>query len=65
MEWHRELRRLYIVGGKTNSITLKTEKTMRNYVKPEFEIFEVAVEGGYGDSIALPGFGSENDELVY
>ena len=38
---------------------------MKNYVKPEFEIFEVAVEGGYGDSIALPGFGSENDEMVY
>ena len=46
-------------------ITPKTVTTMKNYVKPQFEIFEVAVEGGYGDSIALPGFGGENDELVY
>ena len=38
---------------------------MRKYLKPEFEIFDVAVEGGYGDSIGLPGFGSEGDELVY
>ncbi len=38
---------------------------MRNYLKPEFEIFEVAVEGGYGDSVLLPGFVSETDELVY
>lgn len=38
---------------------------MKNYLNPDFEIFEVAVEDGYGDSIALPGFGSESDELVY
>ena len=38
---------------------------MKNYFKPEIEIFEVAVEGGYGDSVLLPGFGAENDELVY
>ena len=38
---------------------------MRNYVKPNFDIFEVAVESGYGDSIGLPGFGGEGDELVY
>ena len=38
---------------------------MKNYVKPEFNIYEVAVEGGYGDSIALPGFGGESDELIY
>ena len=37
---------------------------MKNYTKPQFDIYEVAVEGGYGDSIALPGFGSENDELA-
>ena len=37
----------------------------QNYLRPEFEIFEVAVEGGYGDSVLLPGFGTENDELVY
>ncbi len=38
---------------------------MKNYIKPEFEVFEVAVEGGYGDSALLPGFGIESDELVY
>ena len=36
-----------------------------NYVKPEFEIFEVIVEGGYGNSTLLPGFGAEEDELTY
>ena len=46
-------------------ITPKTVTTMKNYVKPVFDIFEVAVEGGYGDSVALPGFGGESDELVY
>ena len=35
------------------------------YTKPEFDIFEVAVEGGYGNSTLLPGFGSEEDELTY
>ena len=45
---------------------LKTvTSTMKNYTKPEVEIFEVAVEGGYGDSVLLPGFGGESDELVY
>ena len=38
---------------------------MRNYLKPEFEIYEVVAERGYGDSVLLPGFGSESDELVY
>ena len=38
---------------------------MRNYLRPEFEIHEVVAERGYGDSVALPGFGSEGDELVY
>ena len=38
---------------------------MKNYLRPEFEIHEVVAERGYGDSIALPGFGSESDELVY
>ena len=38
---------------------------MRKYLKPEFEIYEVVAERGYGDSVALPGFGSENDDLVY
>ncbi len=38
---------------------------MKIYLKPEIDIHEVVAEKGYGDSIALPGFGSENDELVY
>jgi hypothetical protein len=38
---------------------------MRNYIKPEFEIFEVVAEKGYGDSVGLPSFGTEQDELVY
>ena len=35
------------------------------YNTPEIQIFEVAVDKGYGDSVLLPGFGTENDELVY
>ena len=35
------------------------------YTKPELSIYEVVAERGYGDSVILPGFGSENDELVY
>ena len=35
------------------------------YTAPEFQIFEVAVEGGYGNSSMLPGFGSEEDDLTY
>ena len=42
----------------------KIGNTMK-YAKPEFEIFEVAVEGGYGNSSMLPGFGSEEDDLTY
>ena len=38
---------------------------MRNYLRPEVDIHEVVAERGYGDSIALPGFGSESDELTY
>ena len=38
---------------------------MKSYLKPEFEIFEVVAEKGYGDSVGLPGFGSEGDELIY
>ena len=38
---------------------------MKNYLRPEFEIYEVVAEKGYGDSVLLPGFGSENDDLVY
>ena len=35
------------------------------YTAPEFAIYDVAVEGGYGNSTLLPGFGSEEDELTY
>jgi len=35
------------------------------YITPDFEIFEVVVDRGYGDSVLLPGFGTEDDELVY
>ena len=38
---------------------------MKNYLKPEFVVYEVVAEKGYGDSVLLPGFGSESDELVY
>ena len=38
---------------------------MRNYIKPNFDIFEVVAERGYGDSAVLPGFGTESDELIY
>ncbi len=38
---------------------------MKNYLKPEVDIFDVVAERGYGDSIGLPGFGTEQDELTY
>ncbi len=38
---------------------------MKKYLRPEFEVYDVAVEGGYGESVALPGFGTESDEFVY
>jgi hypothetical protein len=38
---------------------------MKIYFKPDFEIFEVVAERGYGDSAVLPGFGTEQDELIY
>ena len=41
------------------------KKNILNYTAPEVEMFEVAVEGGYGNSTLLPGFGAEEDELVY
>ncbi len=36
-----------------------------SYSAPEFEVFEVVAERGYGDSAILPGFGSESDDLIY
>ena len=41
------------------------KKNILSYSAPEINIFEVAVDKGYGDSVLLPGFGTENDELVY
>ena len=41
------------------------KKNILSYTAPEVDIFEVAVEGGYGNSTLLPGFGSEEDELTY
>jgi hypothetical protein len=41
------------------------KKNILSYSAPEIDIFEVAVEGGYGNSTLLPGFGSEEDELTY
>lgn len=38
---------------------------MKKYLRPEIEIFEIVAERGYGDSVGLPGFGTEQDELVY
>ena len=38
---------------------------MKKYSRPEFEIFDIVVERGYGDSIGLPAFGTEEDTLVY
>lgn len=44
--------------------TMKKSITVR-YSAPEIRIAEVVAERGYGDSVALPGFGSESDEFVY
>ena len=38
---------------------------MKKYQKPEFQIFDIVAERGYGDSVGLPGFGTEQDELIY
>ena len=37
---------------------------MLSYSAPKVEIFEVAIEGGYGDSVLLPGYGSETDDWL-
>ena len=49
------------------------KKTILGYTAPEFEIFEVVAEKGYsvsepvpgGIGSTLPGFGSEEDDLIY
>ena len=37
---------------------------MLSYSAPEVKVFEVAIEGGYGDSVLLPGYGSETDDWL-
>ena len=49
------------------------KKTVLSYSAPEVNIFEVVAERGYnvsepvsgGVGSTLPGFGSEEDELIY
>ena len=41
------------------------KKNILGYTAPEVEIFEVAAECGYIASSVLPGFGSEEDNLIY
>jgi len=41
------------------------KKIFLSYSAPEIDLYEVAAERGYGDSVLLPGFGTEDDELVY
>ena len=41
------------------------KKNILSYSAPEVNVFEVVAERGDGDSVILPGFGSEDDELVY
>lgn len=41
------------------------KKSILSYTAPEVIINEVVAERGYGDSIILPGFGTEEDELTY
>ena len=53
-------------GGELNKKILKIMKQIfLSYSAPEVEIYEVAAERGYGDSVLLPGFGTEDDELTY
>ena len=44
---------------------LTMKKNILSYSAPEVEVYVVAAERGYGDSVLLPGFGTEDDELVY
>ena len=49
------------------------KKTVLGYSAPQIDIFEVVAERGYnvseplpgGTNTALPGFGSEEDDLIY
>ena len=69
-KWRGNLTQTFMRGdchepkGSRNDDKTKKQRTMK-YTAPEFDVFEVAVEGGYGNSTLLPGFGSEEDELIY
>ena len=43
------------------------KKTVLSYSAPQIDIFEVVAERGYSVSTGttLPGFGSEEDDLIY
>ncbi len=43
------------------------KKNMLGYTAPEVNIYEVVAERGYSASTGtiLPGFGSEEDDLIY
>ena len=49
------------------------KRNILGYTAPQIDIFEVVAEKGYnvsepvtgGTSTTLPGFGSEEDELIY
>ena len=52
----------------------KMKKTVLSYTAPEMNIYTVVAERGYnvsdpiiggGTSTTLPGFGSEDDSLIY
>ena len=53
---------MFVPQRSTNN--LRKDIDMK-YNTPEIQIFEVAVDKGYGDSVLLPGFGTEYDELIY
>ena len=43
---------------------------MKKYIAPEFDIYEVVAERGYGDSVTAPVFGApefdvDPDELTF
>ena len=48
------------------------KRNILSYSAPEINIYEVVAERGYGNSLVgggtgaiLPGFGSEEEELIY
>ena len=41
------------------------KKIFLSYSAPELNLYEVAAECGYGTSSLLPGFTTEEDDLVY